>query len=75
MALVGLAASRPTPDVQRLGYLLDMLGERDLARPLVTALECRRHRPILLAPGEGTNGEHPDDRWRVIPNAIVETDL
>jgi predicted transcriptional regulator of viral defense system len=63
------------PDLQRLGYLLDLVGQQDLAKPLAKALEQRRRRPVLLAPGEGANGEQPDDRWRIIPNATVEADL
>jgi predicted transcriptional regulator of viral defense system len=73
--LAELAAQYATPDVQRLGYLLDLAGERDLAEPLEKALEPRRRRPVLLAPGEGVNGERPDDRWRIIPNTTVEADL
>lgn len=75
---VGLAELAPqyaTPDVQRLGYLLDLVGLQDLAEPLSKTLEHRRRRPVLLAPGEGADGEQPDDRWRIIPNATVEPDL
>ena len=73
--LAELAATYSAPDVQRLGYLLDLVGQQHLAGPLAKALEQRRRRPILLAPGEGRSGEPPDDRWRVIPNATVEADL
>lgn len=74
-ALAELAPRYSVPDVQRLGYLLDLVGQQDLAEPLAEALEQRRRRPVLLAPGEGRSGEPPDDRWRVIPNATVEPDL
>jgi predicted transcriptional regulator of viral defense system len=73
--LAELAPKYSAPDVQRLGYLLDLVGRQDLAEPLAEALEQRRRRPVLLAPGESANGEPPDDRWRVIPNAAVEADL
>jgi len=73
--LAELAPKYSVPDVQRLGYLLDLVGKQDLAEPLAKALERRRHRPILLAPGEGRSSEPPDDRWRVIANATVEADL
>lgn len=73
--LAELAPKYCAPDVQRLGYLLDLVGQRDLAEPLLSALEPRRRRPVLLAPGEGANGEQPDDRWRIIPNTAVEADL
>jgi predicted transcriptional regulator of viral defense system len=74
-SLAELAAQYATPDVQRLGYLLDLVGEKDLAEPLLKTLEHRRCRPVLLAPGEGANGEQPDHRWCIIPNATVEADL
>ena len=74
-SLAELAAQYATPDVQRLGYLLDLVGQQNLAEPLKKALEHRRRRPVLLAPGEGANGEQPDNRWRIIPNTTVEADL
>jgi predicted transcriptional regulator of viral defense system len=73
--LAKLASKHAVPDVQRLGYLLELVGEQDLAEPLSKALEHRRRRPVLLAPGEGASRERPDERWRVIPNATVEVDL
>ena len=74
-ALVALAPSYLVPEVQRLGYLLDLLGEHDLAAHLATWLETRRYRAILLAPGQPNGGALPDPRWRVVPNATVEADL
>lgn len=73
--LARLAASHATPAVQRLGYLLDLLGEHDLAAPLARSLGARRRRAVLLAPGESGGRAGPDPRWRVIPNAAVEPDL
>lgn len=73
--LAELAPKYSTPNVQRLGYLLDLVGQQHLAEPLSKTLEERRRRPVLLAPGEDATGEQPDDRWRVIPNVTVEADL
>lgn len=73
--LAELAPKYSAPDVQRLGYLLELLGQQDLAERLAKALEQRRRRPVLLAPGEDRSGEPPDDRWRIIPNATVDADL
>lgn len=73
--LADLAPEYSTPDVQRLGYLLDLVDQQDLAERLLKPLELRRRRPVLLAPGEGAHGEQPDDRWRIIPNTAVEADL
>jgi predicted transcriptional regulator of viral defense system len=73
--LAALAPHYSAADVQRLGYLLDLVGGRDLVEPLVRTLADRRHRRVLLAPGAGADGEQADARWRVIPNVVVETDL
>ncbi len=73
--LARLAPSHATPAVQRLGYLLDLLGQHELAAPLAESLDTRRRRAVLLAPGEPKGRASPDPRWRVIPNATVEPDL
>lgn len=62
-------------DVQRLGYLLEQLGEKRLADPLVERLKTRRYRPILLAPGQAKDDTPMDPRWRVIPNEKVEVEF
>lgn len=74
-SLATLAPQYSTPDVQRLGYLLDLVDRQDLTEPLLRALESRRRRPVLLAPSEGNSGEQPDDRWSIIRNTSVEADL
>jgi predicted transcriptional regulator of viral defense system len=76
-ALAKLAHAYAAPEAQRLGYLLEQLGKRDLAEPLMASLEDRRHRPVLLAPGQAHDVDQalPDPRWRVIPNVTVEADL
>jgi predicted transcriptional regulator of viral defense system len=73
-ALAALAPSYLVPEVQRLGYLLDLLGEGDLAAPLAAWLRDRRHRSVPLAPGRAIGGV-PDPHWRVVPNETVEVDL
>ena len=75
VAVAKMADSYSLPDAQRLGYLLELLGERDLTGPLAAWLDARRHRPVLLAPGEANNEASPDPRWRIIPNVTVEADL
>ena len=76
-ALAKLAHAYPAPEAQRLGYLLEQIGKFDLAESLMASLEVRRHRHILLAPGQAHDiGQaSPDPRWRVIPNVTVEADL
>lgn len=62
-------------DVQRLGYLLEQLGEKRLADPLAERLQTRRYRPILLAPGQAKGDSPIDPRWRIIPNEKVEVEF
>ena len=73
-ALFEVADLVRVPDVQRLGYLLDSIGENDLAEPLARWLHSRRYRAIGLAPGISTN-VNLDKLWRVYPNVKLETDL
>jgi len=72
--LATLSHSFRTPEVQRLGYLLDLLGVSRLADPLAEALHVRRHRPVPLGPG-GESEESVDGRWRVILNERVEVNV
>lgn len=74
-ALTSLADLYAAPDIQRLGYLLEMLGERRLSDPLADRLKVRRYRPILLSPGLERGEAASDPRWRVVPNETVEVDL
>ena len=69
-ALVALAPAYAVPEVQRLGYVLDLLGEHDLAAHLAAWLEIRRFRRVRLAPGEPDGGALADRRWRVAANAM-----
>jgi predicted transcriptional regulator of viral defense system len=74
-ALVKLAHAYAVPEAQRLGYLLEQLGQRKLAESLAGWLKIRRHRPALLAPGQAHGKASPDRRWSVIPNVTVEMDI
>lgn len=74
-ALVEVAAFYSVPDAQRLGYLLEVIGHRDLSAPLWDWLSERRYRVVPLVSGRPTNNERVDPRWRVLPNADVEADL
>lgn len=73
--LTEIAPRYTVPDVQRLGYLLDLAGEEALAASLFEALEDRRLRPVRLAPSEDVEAQQPQGRWRIISNATVEADL
>lgn len=73
-ALVGVAELVSPPDVQRLGYVLDALGERELADPLAEWVKARKRHVVLLSPGEPRRGEI-DGRWRVRENFELEVDV
>jgi len=73
-ALAEAAALYPTPTAQRLGYLLDFLGEERRAEELHSWLAERRRRPVPLVPGEPAGELSSDPRWRVVTNAPVEVD-
>ena len=72
-ALVGIGHLVRLPDVQRLGYLLDALGESELADPLAKWLASRGPRAVALRPGELVDAAL-DKRWHVLPNVELEVD-
>ena len=73
-ALGALAPLVRIPDVQRLGYLLEAVGEHRLAEPLADWLRTRSPRAVPLRPGSPAEAA-PDPRWRVIPNEELEVEL
>ena len=72
--LVDIAPLVRIPDVQRLGYLLDAVGQDEIAAPLVAWLSSRKPRAVPLQPGVGTDSG-PDPRWYVVPNVELEVDV
>lgn len=72
--LVDVAPLVRLPDVQRLGYLLDAVGQSEVAAPLAEWLATKQPRAVLLRPGEGTDAE-ADPRWHVAPNVELEVDV
>jgi predicted transcriptional regulator of viral defense system len=74
-ALHAVAQLRKTPEIQRLGYLLDRTGQPRLADPLLRVLGSTRYRPVALAPDAPGVEADAVSPWRVIPNLDVEIDL
>jgi predicted transcriptional regulator of viral defense system len=74
-SLMKVADAYAVSEVQRTGYLLEMIGEHDLAKPLLGWLAKRRHRPIALMPGKHIGRIEADPKWRVFPNEKVEVEL
>ena len=73
-ALVAIAPLVRLPDVQRLGYLLDAVGQQRRTGPLAGWLEARGHRVAPLRSGVAP-GADVDTRWKVAVNDALELDL
>ena len=73
--LVQAAELGRRPVTQRLGYLLDLVQEVQLASPLAEWLAKRRTTVIALRTDKSTEGYKTNRRWRIIPNEDVEPDL
>ncbi|MBM3161882.1 MAG: hypothetical protein FJZ79_00795 [Chlorobi bacterium] len=73
--LVAIAGLSPITWVQRLGYLLEMLGESGLAEGLASYVAERKPVPALLAPSRPHYGVRQITRWRLLPNETVIPDL
>ena len=71
--LVDVASMVGLPDVQRLGFLLDAVGESGLARPLAKWIESRGLRSVPLSPGVPAEID-ADSRWHVMPNVELDID-
>jgi predicted transcriptional regulator of viral defense system len=75
-SLLAAGASRVArTDVQRLGWLLDFLGERALANALAAALRGQRVVPTPLNSMRDASDAPLDPSWRVLVNEVVEPDL
>jgi len=62
-------------DVQRLGYLLDLVSQDRLADPLAGWLGKRRTTVVRLRSDKPAGDHGLVSRWRLIPNEHVEPDL
>ena len=73
--LAAEARRAPTAWVQRLGYLLELVQETDLADSLDPVLAERTIFPVALAPWKEMNGTRRVSRWHVAENVEVEPDI
>jgi len=62
-------------DIQRLGWLLELIDEHVFANALAQALEGQRLAPIPLTNKRENTDARLDPRWRVLINDVVEPDL
>jgi predicted transcriptional regulator of viral defense system len=74
-ALAVGAARVARTDVQRLGWLLDFVGRRDLSGALAAAVAGKRLLPTPLTGARPSEGAPLDTRWHVLVNDDVEPDL
>lgn len=72
--LVDTAKYFPTPWVQRLGYLLVLVGARDHAEVLLEYIAKKATRTTPLSPIKTMTGFPIDRHWKVAVNASVEAD-
>jgi len=61
-------------DVQRLGWLLDRVGENALADTIAKTLERERLQPTPLTSTRDSDDAPLDARWRILVNDEVEPD-
>ncbi|WP_257667217.1 type IV toxin-antitoxin system AbiEi family antitoxin domain-containing protein [Parapedobacter tibetensis] len=64
-----------TKAVQRLGFLLEFLGNDELVAPLKEWLKNRKYYPALLDPVEKSQNKVTGNIWKIIVNTDIETDL
>ncbi len=75
-ALAAIAPLVRLPDVQRLGFLLDAVGQGQLAEPLADWLKGQQPHTVALHPGgEEPVGVKPNRRWHVLGNVELEVDI
>jgi predicted transcriptional regulator of viral defense system len=61
---------------QRLGYLLELLGHKEIVSPLKDWLQNQKHHATLLdAGGRSNTSKVTGNDWRIIVNAKPEPDL
>ena len=75
VALKRIAEMQETAVVQRLGYVLDRIVENEkLSNVLLKALENKKIFPVPLSVKKPKKGEI-DEKWKIIINMQIETDL
>jgi predicted transcriptional regulator of viral defense system len=73
--LVEVAELSPVSYAQRLGYLLELVGEKESAEPLADYVRSKRPIPTALTPKVSIKGTRKDRRWQVYVNSEIDPDL
>ncbi len=73
--LAELGPLSPIPWAQRLGYLLERVGQRSRTGPLAAFVARRATETASLIPGAESSEALRNERWKLRVNADVEPDL
>jgi len=73
--LTAIADQSPVAWSQRLGYLLELVGESGLTEGLAQFIDIRNPVTVPLSPSQPHKGVRQDSRWRLLPNETVEPEL
>lgn len=73
--MVEIAHLSPVPWSQRLGYILEQVGQQSLSESLAATLARRITKFAPLIPGQAVESNTKDDRWKLWINAKLEQDL
>ena len=72
--LIGIAEFSPVAWTQRLGYLLDLVGETKKTDDLADYIDRKNPVPTPLVPSQSFGGINQLKRWRILVNANVEAE-
>ena len=67
--LAEAAATAPLPWAQRLGYILEFVGEANIAEPLKNYVTDNAHEHTPLVPGSYSPGTERNSAWKIIINS------
>ncbi len=73
--LAALAPLSPLPWAQRLGYILEQVGAGGKTGPLAEYVASVVNETTALVPSASAEGAPYENRWRLLANVRVETDL
>lgn len=74
-AFTSAAARAHVTEVQRAGFLLELVGREDLAELLERYLDGRRFPTARLRPGAEALGALRSERWKLALNEHVDPEL
>ncbi len=67
-----VAKSQKTPNIQRLGYILEELGNHSMAETLYRSFEKKNHRKVLLSLAHKKKTGKVNKKWSVVLNTDLE---